>query len=259
MADCNLVISVPLHDGARKYAPQCLSSIACLNMPDGVRPQINVLFNNYSTDFFCEIVEMLSDFPFPYRVSRQVTKPEGWAELNISETMANIIYARHELQQQAHDSDSVLWVDADMVLEEDTIERLMAHDCKLVGALCLNRHSELLLTNAWYDGDRTERNGVTKIRAARYVDDGWGLIEVDGIGLACVLVRKPLTRIQFRYSMLVDDAGFCNQARALGYKVWVDRSVKPVHLGAVAEQYRERTGHYERREQHVRSSTEAYQ
>jgi GT2 family glycosyltransferase len=243
MTDSNFSIAVPVHDGARDYAIECLESISKLDLPAGVSPCVHVSFNNYSEDFFSEVVSWLSDYPIPVYVSRQSSKPGGWEDYNIEEKMANIISARDVLVRQvrATGAQAMLWVDSDMTLERDTLCRLMNHDKCLVGALCLNRHAEVLMTNAWYDGDRTEKGNVTKIRATRYIDDGWGLVLVDGVGLACVLVREPLiSEVEFDYSMLVDDAGFCKRARGLGFQVWVDRSVKPVHLGATTERIRER-------------------
>lgn len=238
-----VAIAVPIHEGVLPHTIDCIRSIAELNFPTDVRPFLCALFNNYSESFFSAVVEELCRLPFEFYAWRQEGKPDGWRDLAISETMANIIHARRGLSAccRALEAEMMLWVDSDMVLTPETFVALNAHGKEIVGALCVNRHSEVLLTNAWYNGDRTQHGSVTRIRATRYIDDNWQLCAVDGIGLACVLVRQPLIdAIDFDYEMLVDDGGFCERARNLGYEIWADGSVRPVHLGAVTESLRER-------------------
>lgn len=243
MNSSKLAVAVPVHEGCRGKVKRCLISIAELDILQGISPCVYVSFNNYSEDFFSDLTAWLAHYPIPFYVSRQDSKPGGWEDFSISETMANIIAARDTLVRQVRSAgaNAMLWVDSDMQLEADTLFKLMSHGKRVTGALCLNRHSEVPMMNAWYDGDRTQQGNVTKIRATRYIDDGWGLVKVDGVGLACVLVREPLiSAVDFDYSMLVDDAGFCRRARELGFSIWVDRSVKPIHLGATTEDMRER-------------------
>ncbi len=70
----------------------------------------------------------------------------------------------------------------------------------------------------------------------RHIDEkklqGNQLIEVKGTSLSCILIHKlVLEKIKFRhYEETWDDLPFCEDAIKIGFKVYVDPTIKPKHL-----------------------------
>ena len=137
----------------------------------------------------------------------------------------------------------LFFVDADMVLPVDALERLRAHNKPIVGALCRQRKTPFRAT------------------CFRLNDEGWlewyhpqgnsGLVRVDATGAACLLIdmqvfadideqlphlagtwfldarRIPGLKPQEKVS---EDLWFCSLARAAGYEIYVDLDTSVGHL-----------------------------
>lgn len=144
-----------------------------------------------------------------------------------------------------------MWIDDDMVFDRASVRRLLAHDLPIVGGLCHNRrhpyHPILLHYND---------HGFT----FRY-DYPEGLIEVDGAGSAFILVKAEVYKaINDRFGGVgpytpldvSEDLSFCKRARACGYKIMVDTTVKIGHVGEVIvdEAFARRNREFEARPYH---------
>ena len=156
-----------------------------------------------------------------------------------------LIYdAREALAERMLDEgrDWLLMVDHDMVLPPDTLHRLLAHGRPIVGTLAFKRyppHQPCVYDRLDLEGDRLD---------IHYMRD-WpqGLIEVAGVGTACILIRREaLERIPrpwfFPAPGIGEDLTFCLRARKAGVPIHVDTTLNIRHLTttSVGE------GHYRR-------------
>lgn len=127
-----------------------------------------------------------------------------------------------------------LWaVDSDMSFPPDTLKRLLEHDKDVVSGLYIQRKPGQHILEIYRQG-----------RNVPYADiKGLGLIEVDGCGFGCVLVKSEVIRAigypQFVYKSAIDhrntvseDTYFCLKAKEKGYKVWADTSILCNHHGS---------------------------
>lgn len=122
----------------------------------------------------------------------------------------------------------LLWIDDDMTFEPDAVRRLLAHDLPIVGGLCFNRRHPYSPVLVYF----TERGFAFKY------DYPEGLVEVDATGAAFLLVKKEVfLKIREKYPEgpwsilgIGEDVSFCKRATAVGYKVFVDTTVKIGHI-----------------------------
>ena len=129
----------------------------------------------------------------------------------------------------------VLWIDTDMRFPKDAVDRLMSHNQPIVAA---NYATRRLPCKPVAFADKTCTNLIyTK-------PDSTGLEEVYAVGMGLMLVDTKVYRDLPRpwhhigFSQKADDfygedVYFCHQARAKGYKVFIDHDVsKEVrHIG----------------------------
>lgn len=141
--------------------------------------------------------------------------------------------------------DEWLWfVDSDMVLEQDTLEKLLAvADPKthpIVGALCFGRDAEGIIFPTMYRLADTEG---TFQRAETVPEEG--LVEVDATGAACLLIHRDALKTigdrqqapfkwfqetQIKDALVGEDVTFCFRARDAGYPIYVDCSNRIGHV-----------------------------
>lgn len=135
---------------------------------------------------------------------------------------------RQTLVNQALSTGSthILFLDSDMSFPADTAFRLLQHDLDIVGAAYPTRREERLMNSA-------QKRWGERLKAGP--DDG--VVEVDYIGFGVILFRaevfrrieKPWFPIEYRgvdpekgEIWVGEDFGFCEKARAAGYRVHVD-------------------------------------
>lgn len=112
----------------------------------------------------------------------------------------------------------ILFLDSDMTFPADTLERLLAHDKKIVGATYAQRsglHKNL-----------SKPKGNER-------DDASGLVEVDALPTGCLLIDlsvfEDMPKPYFRFGVnpvteriTGEDYNFCDDVRALGHSIWLD-------------------------------------
>jgi len=144
--------------------------------------------------------------------------------------------------------------DSDVLIESDTLERLMAHNLPIVSGLYYKRHPHTCprcggrrITPAmWVRAERVGRKpepgkkyiAITKFPMGKLVD-------ADVIGMGCCLIhRRVLERIRelfpkkpfFYYSHgrekegVSEDFSFCELAKQAGFRILVDTSVVTKHI-----------------------------
>jgi len=127
----------------------------------------------------------------------------------------------------------LIFLDADMIYPLDTIPRLLAHDRAVCGGLCFKR---------WPPFNPTIFTG-DEYRMTLLDPYPEGLVEVTATGTACLLIRMdvfldvPEPWFEFAEApedkgggLVGEDIGFCYKARAAGYKIYVDTTIKTKHM-----------------------------
>ena len=150
----------------------------------------------------------------------------------LPEGRTSLVLNALELEKQYGPVDYLLWFDCDMEFPQDTLARLMAHDKDVVGVIYPQRGPPGLLV-----GHPLEMNPVFPAH---------GLCEMKFVGFGIVLVKMKVIKempyaiddpyFQFTYNqdgIISEDVGFCEKARAAGFRVWadVDLSREVTHWG----------------------------
>ena len=159
-----------------------------------------------------------------------------------------IHWARNDLlARRRKDADFVLFCDDDIVLEKDTLERLLAHKKDIVAGLCTKRvDPPEPVFRQWLD--EIQNYGIIlKWQEGK-------LVEVDATGTGLLLISQKVIEEMaqayhpesyaeygdgFWFEFLRgpqnkewgEDVSFCWKARRLGYRLFVDTSIVPGHVG----------------------------
>ena len=174
-------------------------------------------------------------YPWFYDYFHLLHKPDGSVAAFVH--AASPAAARNTLITAAleHDCTHIFFIDDDMELKPDTLERLMAHNKDVVGGFYLMHHyphQGLTFTGEEKDGQALWHNVSTER----------GLLEVSHTGLGCVLfnldvfkaLEKPWVRLgQIKKDEWCDDVDLYNRVRAAGFKIYVDVDTPVGHMGEV--------------------------
>lgn len=123
----------------------------------------------------------------------------------------------------------LLFVDSDMMFPPDTLEKLLARDKDIIGVEYNKRKFPLQTVTAYFpEGEKSETEpfkvgvagtGVMLIKLSIFddpkMDKNWFSFGRNADG----------------QNVIGEDGWFCNTARAAGYDVWVDPTIKVGHLG----------------------------
>lgn len=134
--------------------------------------------------------------------------------------------------------DYLFSVDSDVSFPPDTLKKLLSHDRDVVSGLYIQRipgtHAlEIYLANP--------HGGMFRAGLEQLPENQ--LTEIAGCGFGCVLVKSSVLRgvghPQFEYHVALDhkdtvseDTDFCAKARARGFKIFADTSIKCNHTGS---------------------------
>lgn len=149
-------------------------------------------------------------------------------ELAIHE--GSLVYiARDTLACKAINEDftHVLWLDSDMVFNEDLLDDLMFSGEDFVTGIAVGRRAPYP-SCLFSDLDKPER--ITEYPTNTF--------QVAGCGFACVLIHKEILRgVWMTYKtcfhptdLLGEDTAFCWRAGQLGFKIWAEPAVKIGHI-----------------------------
>lgn len=138
--------------------------------------------------------------------------------------------------------DYIMWLDDDMIVPDDVIERLMAHNKDIVSGLYFGRKNfRPLLFDITPEDDE---NGDVVYSIKNHTDyPQSGLFLVDGVGFGCVLTKvealkkiwncpdEGIGKTCFDFIGGVgEDLSFGIRCQRLGIQTWVDPTVKCGHL-----------------------------
>jgi hypothetical protein len=132
----------------------------------------------------------------------------------------------------------VLFVDSDMLIPENTVERLLHRRKSIVSALYFMRRAPHLPVAI-----KTDQARDSNEPAAFYIDYPEGLSTVASAGLGCCLIETQVLKdIAAKYKddkwfsfeqNEGEDIFFCKRARSVGHTVYLDADVKCGHLADV--------------------------
>jgi len=141
------------------------------------------------------------------------------------DVMRNSIVEEAQKKECSH----LLFLDTDMIYPKDTIERLLAHDLDIVGALTFKRYppfNPLIMVGEQF-----------KMKYVYPYEEG--LMKVTATGTGCLLINMKvfdkLKRPYFKFRKpkgkpVGEDIGFCYKAGDAGFDVYVDTTIKTVHI-----------------------------
>lgn len=177
------------------------------------------------------------------RCLMQLDRPEDAGFTMITNTL--IYTARNMIAQKAIQLgfDRVMWFDADMTFEHDTLTRLSAdmdQGLELVTGLYFTRKEPIVPTlhkeirwrikeDGWVDGGATLYKNYPKDQ----------VFEIAGCGFGCVMTSVSLLkRMVEKYGSpfyplmgMGEDSTFCFRATQDGHKLYCDSRVKCGHIG----------------------------
>ena len=144
--------------------------------------------------------------------------------------------ARNDIVRMALEGgfDYIFMVDADMYVPKDTLQKLLEYPTEICLGLCPRKNTKVGKTCIYKIGQVNYEDAYTYYDLPKK-----DRVMVHGGGLACALIKtdifKNLTYPWFRYvtyqdgSELSEDLYFCSQAKANGYKIYVDTRVRCGH------------------------------
>ena len=186
----------------------------------------------------------------------QLHKPCPCAFMVVERQMIEIARNGIAMEGLQKGASHVLFLDDDNPVPPDTLEKLLEADKDIVIAPILTRnpdkdgnHSLCAFYSETVDGKRIYRN-VTEFR------DKGSLHRIDGGGTGCMLIKTTVlakmfsvysnrwferTREVFEKPIVVDgkeytertmseDVLFCERAVDLGFEVWLDERIRPMHI-----------------------------
>ena len=156
-----------------------------------------------------------------------------------------VVNSRNILREKAlkEGYDYFFSLEQDILPEKGVIEKLLAHDKKIIGC-----YYSKLVDLTLKEKKTGEIKKVTIEVALIWMPDkdnklkralpknvkGKGLMKIGGFGVGCVLIsREVLEKIEFRYEKdkkAFDDMFFCADAKNLGYNLFLDSDIRVAHL-----------------------------
>lgn len=131
----------------------------------------------------------------------------------------------------------ILFVDDDMILQTDTLTKLLSHDKDIVSALYLLRsfpHYPAFFDEAYETGD-CKFSFLNDYKNER-------LVKGVNCGLGCVLIKtsifshleKPYVRLgEIKKDGWCDDVGFFNRCRKAGFEIYCDLEATVGHMHGI--------------------------
>ncbi len=221
-----VLIAAPLRQEPKIFR-EYQKGLDSLRIPDGVKADRFFVVNDCD-----EVIPEIRGAEYIVNNSEDVTVYHD--HLWTGELVSKMSVMRNQTIRRALEGgyDYLLSVDTDLVLEEHTLEVLLAAEKDCV--------AELFWTNGW-------SNAWMYDQAAGYNPE-WeqpGLYRVGGTGALFLIKRKVMeagvdyTPIpNLKRAVFGEDRHFCIRAAVHGFEIWADSHCSPVHL------YTEK--HYER-------------
>jgi len=145
-------------------------------------------------------------------------------ELELLPIGLSLVYAAREQAAKyllESGCDSLLFIDSDMVVPMDLVPRLIEADKDIVSGLAFKRvpgYEPCIFK-------KCDREGTEF-----YLDYPKGLIEVQGVGMACTLIKRKVFETVpkpwfFPEPNIGEDLAFCIRAKEQGFKIYCDTNL----------------------------------
>lgn len=143
---------------------------------------------------------------------------------------------RNLIASWAKNYDYLMSVDSDIVLPRDTLTKMLAADKDIISGLYIQRIPNTQTLEVYMD----YAGGVVNIPYPMLINSP--ISEIAACGMGCCLIKGEVFRKMeyphFYYKSALDhkdtvseDVYFCLKARAAGFTVWADPSIKCDHIG----------------------------
>lgn len=123
----------------------------------------------------------------------------------------------------------ILFIDTDMLFPSDGLDQLLAHDKDIIAANYNKRQFPLQKVAAYFSDTEESETEPFEVGIA---GAGFMLIKLE-------VFKNPQMDVNwFSFgrnakgeNVIGEDGWFANQARAIGYQIWVDPKIRVLHLG----------------------------
>lgn len=150
-------------------------------------------------------------------------------------------FVRH-LLELPDEVEYLLMIDDDMLVDMHVIERLTVHKQPIVSAVNYMKFPPYRpVAYAETDAGDHDRTGTEHYGEVSHnyhqidIPSDAGLLPVDGVGGACLLVHRDVFKAieppWFKFEGSGEDLYFCRKARAAGYRILIDTTVHTGHVG----------------------------
>lgn len=146
-----------------------------------------------------------------------------------------VYHARNLLATKARQEGytHVLWLDSDMIFNDDLLDDLMFSEKDFVSCVYHARrepHVSCLFKSV---------KPIERYRKDEYTN---GIFEIEACGFGCVLMTTEVIKAVFNKfetcflptAELGEDLAFCERARQCGFTLWADAGVRLGHVGHIA-------------------------
>jgi len=145
----------------------------------------------------------------------------------------------------SHSYNYLFLVDADMVIEPDTLQKLLSHKVDFVTAVIGYMHDQFNRTTVYIE-DKTRPGklpGQPALKAIKYdeLDDLPKLKEIASCGLSCCLLKTNILigmgfYISHKEMAFLEDRVFCRDIKQKGVRIFLDPSIRPTHLHIIMQE-----------------------
>jgi len=157
-----------------------------------------------------------------------------------------IFQLRKQKEETGWEPDAVLWLDSDNLVTKEQAAQLVSDGCDIASALYFSRkapHHPVAMQSV--PGRKNKRWMAGYKKGA--------LQETEIVGMGCCLMKWAVLEKMmeshthpFGFAAVIDDNGnptfqsedvvFCEHARALGFKIFLDARVVSGHIGGIVEE-----------------------
>jgi glycosyltransferase involved in cell wall biosynthesis len=161
---------------------------------------------------------------------------QQWPQVNLEIRIGlQLTRARNQIVKAAQ-GDWIWWLDDDHVFGSDLLEKLLTYNVDIVGPLYIMRQMPPLTTARVI---KIDENGEKQYGVPNIWQLPPRLYEVDCIGTSGMLVRRhvweamdqPYFKVgHVQPDTISEDLYFCEQAKAKGFKIFLDTSTVMAHI-----------------------------
>lgn len=167
---------------------------------------------------------------------RRVPPDRRVTATRIRHTYSHLADVRNQIVDRLGDHDYLFSVDSDILVQPDSLSRLMEHRKDVVSSLIYNGyivspHEPWRYSNAI----RIRQDGSLEPIANWYVKNAPNLTsklcEVDVTGACCLIHRSVLEAgVRYRFDRQGEDIPWCKDAKSRGFSLWCDFGVYSRHI-----------------------------